>query len=248
MNADETYQAGLELLREGDTQAVVDLALESLTSYPNDGRLWEILGVARSWQNEHSQASAALETASLLKPLDIAARFCLAGSFAQTGRDSLAVFLFQLVGDDPETPQWLLPRVASRLGQLGAHHQALQVCRRIAQADPYHHESRFGTGYYLRRTGAAVEEAAAAIEEAHRLAPEVDLYRIVLAGLWRESGRVEEACELLRELRVHTVRCPCSLRQMMQVFQAAGDSVRSDACQSQINKLKEKEPPCGGDR
>lgn len=229
-SASEIFRAGLTLLQQGEVRRAADLAEEALEDFPDDGPLWELLGVAEQRDGRHVAAREALETASLLKPLDIGARFCLAEAFAATELPDLAIFVYRMVSDDLRTPIWLLPRVASQLGQMQAYEDALHVCRTILSRDATRHEAHFGVGFYLRRLNGDRTEILSAINRAHELAPRVSLYRVVLASLLQETGQHEEAYDLLRNLPPELIGCPESLRRMMTVFRTAKDLDRMLNC------------------
>ena len=105
---------GLALLRAGDLEESIQLAEQAVRTYPDAGAMWELLGVAYQKVGKPRLAVNALETATLLKPLDTGARFYLAKAYAATGSLDLAVFVFRMVSDDPKTPIWLLPKVATQ--------------------------------------------------------------------------------------------------------------------------------------
>lgn len=242
-SADERFQVGLGLLKSGQIGRAAELAALGVCDFPDDGPLWELLGVAHQREGRHELAREALETATLLKPLDIGARFCLAEAYAACGAHDLAVFVYRLVSDDPRTPVWLLPRVASHLGAMEEFSHALGVCQLIVHRDPMRHEAHFGIGFYLRRLGIATEKVIAAISRAYELAPEITLYRIVFASLLRELGRDDEAYELLRLLPPGSVNCPHALQRMMQVFQTANDVQRLLDCTRCLRRMKGEQPP-----
>lgn len=237
--ATELARIGLDLIRQSQAGEAAQLMADAALQYPDDGELWEILGVARTHLGAYSAAVAALETASLLKPLDIGARFCLADAYAASGCTELAGFVYSLIGEDGNAPVWLLPRVASKLGQLGRHADALAVCRTIVRRSPERHEAHFGVGFYLRRLGASAELAARPVQAAHELAPQVVLYRVVLASLWQELGRTDEARDMLCGVPADSIRCRHSLYRMMDVFRAARDESRFNDCRRRLREMDE---------
>jgi len=246
MNPAELFQIGLALIRQGDYQPAAELASSAVLDFPDDGNLWELRGVALHHLGEHSAARSALETASLLQPIDVGARYCLAGCYAATGLYDLAVFVYQMVAEDGRAPLWLLPNIASKLGQLNEHQAALGVCRLILLRDDSRHEAHFGIAFYLRRLGAPLEAVVEATTRAHELAPQVPLYRVVLASLLHEMDQTEEAYDLLRQLPPESIACPCSLRRMMLVFDAVSDHERTQACAERVQQLQKKRQPPEG--
>jgi tetratricopeptide (TPR) repeat protein len=238
MNSVELFRIGLALLKQGEFRQASELATSAVIDFPDDGNLWELRGVSEHHLGNHSAGQSALETASLLQPLDVGARYCLAGCYAATGSRELAVFLFQMVAEDPRAPLWLLTNISSRLGQMNEHEAALGVCRLILLRDDNRPEAHFGVAFYLRRLGAPVEVVAESAARAQELAPDVPLYRVVLASLLQELGQIEDAYDLLRQLAPESVGCPCSLRRMMRVFDAVSDHERIKACAQRVAELK----------
>lgn len=235
------FQAGLALLKSGQLEQAAALAAEGVCEFPDDGSLWELLGVAHQRTGESQLAREALEMATLLKPLDIGARFCLAEAYAATGSREMAVFVYRLVSDNPQTPIWLLPKVASHLGELEEFAHALGVCQLIVERDATRHEAHFGIGFYLRRLGMSTDLVIEAITHAFELASDVPLYRVVLASLLREIGRNDEAYEMLRSLPPGSVNCPDSLHRMMLVFHSVNDVQRLLDCTRCLRRMQDRE-------
>lgn len=217
------FQAALALLNRKRFDQAAETAAAGVCEFPDDGPLWELLGVAHQRRGQSALAREALEMATLLKPLDIDARFCLAEAYAATGSLEMAVFVYRMISDDARTPIWLLPKVASRLGEMEEYAHALGVCQLIVERDATRHEAHFGIGFYLRRLGIATERVVSDISRACELAPDVALYRVVRASLLHELGRHDEARELLRVLPLGTVDGPCSMRRMLRLFHSAHD-------------------------
>lgn len=242
-SAEELFDSGLALLRSGQVAQTVALASRAVIDFPHDGMLWELLGVASQRNGQPETAREALETATLLKPLDIGARFCLAEAFAATGFHELAVFVYRLVADDPRTPVWLLPRVASNLGNLEEFGHALGVCQLLVLRDANRHEAHFGISFYLRKLGVGNGQALAAIARAHELSPRTPLYRVVYASMLREYGRTEEAYDLLHDLSLNSVHCPHLLHRMLLVFQSVNDAQSCLDCALRGKQLAQRQSP-----
>lgn len=224
------FQAALALLNRKLFDQAAEAAAAGVSEFPDNGPLWELLGVAYQRGGQSALAREALEMATLLKPLDTGARFCLAEAYAATGSHEMAVFVYRMISDDPRTPTWLLSRLASRLGEMEEYAHALGVCQLIVERDATRHEAHFGIGFYLRRLGIATERVVSDISRACELAPEIALYRVVLASLLHELGRDDEAREVLRLLRSGTVDGPCSIRRMLRLFHSNHDVRRLMAC------------------
>ena len=69
--------------------------------FPDEGHLWQLLGILHHRASDFAGASEALETATLLMPLESATRWALADCQARLGRAELAWQLYRhLAGDD----------------------------------------------------------------------------------------------------------------------------------------------------
>jgi tetratricopeptide repeat protein len=125
------HQNGLDrcsrLVSAGKLAEAVRLAERAVECHPEDGDLWQFLGQVRHRLGKLAGAQSALETASLLVPLEPPARRALADCYARTGHPSSAADLYR----DARCPTDLLPSVASGLGGLGEYGAALEVCREL---------------------------------------------------------------------------------------------------------------------
>jgi tetratricopeptide (TPR) repeat protein len=232
-----------ELAGIGRIAEAVELAGRAIRSYPEDGRLWQLCGLLRHRLGDIQGACSALETASLLVPLEPAPRCALAECYARTGHAELAIDLFRELAGDERCPTTLLAAVAAGLGGLGEHHDALEACREIIRRDPEHHQAYFGVAFYLRRIGRPPRAVLPAVLQAHELAPDIPLYRITLAALYDHLGRREEAYDLLCDVDPGVVRCCCCLQRAMAIFRHQGDDERFEAFRARIDPAQEPRRP-----
>jgi Flp pilus assembly protein TadD len=234
---DEHFNLGMMLLKRRDLHAAISLAQDGLQSFPDDGDLWELLGVSQYHAGDHAAARDSLEHASAIQPLDLGARYCLAGAYERTGLRDVAVFVYRLIADDERAPTCLLPKIATRLGQMTEYSAALDVCRIIVGREPNHHGAHFGIAFYLRKLGDPMEQVAPQLARAHELAPEVALYRVALASLLQELGDTEAACDLLRDVSLDSLGCTCLLKRMALFFRLAGETQRAQDCARRLRQL-----------
>jgi hypothetical protein len=150
-----------------------------------------------------------LECASHLAPLTSSASFALAICYLQNNKRDLGVLVLRGLATSSRTPLALLPMVAATLGSLSEFVIALSACRNIVRRDHERHDAHFGVAYYLRCLRTAPRKYIASIRQAHHLAPEVPLYRVVLAGFLEETGDRDEASELLAGMDTQKMRCAC---------------------------------------
>jgi Flp pilus assembly protein TadD len=235
----EMVERCFELFEHGRIDEASALAERGVEGDPEDGRLWQLLGLLRHRRGDYPAACAALETAGLLVPLDPASRYALAECHARAGRKGLAGDLYRQLGRDQRCPTTLLPAVAAGLGSLGQNEAALAACRKIARRDPEHHHAHFGIAFYLRRLGRPVQAIFTAVSRAYELAPQVVLYRVTLAVLLDHTGRRDEACDLLRDLDPGAVHCRSCLQRAMAIFQEAGDWHSFEAFRARTDEVPE---------
>ena len=190
--------------------------------YPDDGWGWVLLGLVRHRQGDLVQASHALETASLLIPLDAPTQAVLAECFMRTGYPDLARLVYLALATENRTPDVLLPAVAAGLGLLGEYGSALQVCLDLTRRCPGLPEGHFGVAFYLRKLGRPPEAVLPVVARAHELSPATPLYRVSLATLLDHVGRRDEARELLLGIDLDAVSCRCCVQRMTTIFLAPG--------------------------
>lgn len=227
----------LALLHDGQALQAETLARQGVDDDPDDGSLWQLLGLMRRRRGDLVAARPALEAASLLVPLSPAARCALADCYARTGWPDLARDLYRLLAGDAACPTCLLPAIASGLGSVGDDEAALGVCRELSRREPTRHEALFGIAFYMRRLGHPPEAILPMVARAHELAPGVTPYRVLLALLLGHVGQHHEAADLLREVPPDSIDCPCCLNRMRAVFRLAGDHAWCRACRDQAERI-----------
>lgn len=235
--ARDLFHRSLEHFQRGRFSQAEALARAGLLQFPDEGHLWQLLGILHHQASDFARASEALETAALLVPLESAARWALADCQARLGRAELARQLYRHLAGDDACPTALLPAVASGLGSVGEDATALDVCHKLARREPTRHEAFFGMAFYMRRLGHPAASLIPVVTRAHDLAPEVVTYRVLLASLLAHTGEPQEAYELLRDVPPESVRCTGCLRRMMAVFRLAGDDARSRDCREQAERV-----------
>jgi pentatricopeptide repeat protein len=237
--AENALRRGLELYNQGEFIRADETARTSLAEFPEDGPLWQLHGMARRQVGDFAAALAALETASLLIPLDPAAECALADCYLKAGKTDLARQMYRHLATSGRCPTDGLLMLAARLGSVGDNAHALDVCREKWRREPVCHEALFGMAYYMRRLGRPIQAIIPVVRRAQELAPHLAAYRVLLASLLAEGGQMGEAYEmLLRDVPPDTVKCPCCLHRMLTIFRVAGDEARSKEVQAQIEQLR----------
>jgi tetratricopeptide (TPR) repeat protein len=215
---------------QGDLLEAGTHAQTALPSYPDDGALWQIYGLACVQRREFAAGRAALEQATCLQPLSMAARLALALAYAHTGRTQLARHLYQQLRRNRDCAPALWPKLAAGLGAIGANRAALAVCRRLARLQPGHHAAHYGVAFYRARLGLPARCLLRPLCQAHRLAPFVAIYRLNLAAVYDELEQLPQAYPLLQGVLPETVSCPRWLARLADWFERLGDESRAKAC------------------
>ena len=159
------------------------------------------LGELRSLQNEGKGAETLEPLVELarLYPEQPEVSFRLGLAMIAVGRATEAVFPLRKAADADEFAVPAGVVLASTFSQTGNHAEALRAADRVLERD---HENE--TALVLRATAAVeLHDAAVALESAQRLidkAPDNRAYRFVRASALAESGRLDEAEALYREL------------------------------------------------
>jgi hypothetical protein len=202
---------------------------QCLATCPEDGRYWQLHGIARWFLGDPLAARRALETASCLRSLTPLAQVALAGAYLQTGKGDVARVIYRYLGECEACSLGLLPKVAVGLGSLGEHGAALEVCWRIVRQDPRHHAAWFGLAFYMGRLGYPLASLLDPLIKAHNLAPQVLSYRLNLALVYGELGWLAQAYFLVKPIAPHDVPRGFCLERFASLFAAVGDEERSRA-------------------
>jgi tetratricopeptide (TPR) repeat protein len=238
MNADTAYELSAQLITEQKFPEAADAARAGLGHRPEDGRLWQVLGVALWANKDAGLALDVLETATTLAPLRPVARRALADCYVQAGKKELAVLVYRHLIDAGDCPSALLPGVAAALNSLGEYLLALTACRTLADREPEHHQAFFGIAYYLSRLGAPPCAVVAPLAMAMDLAPGVLHYRLNLAFAWADLGNFVKARDLLTPVAVEEVRSPCWLLRMRNIFERAGEHQKALDCLGRLRQVE----------
>jgi hypothetical protein len=81
--------------------------------------------------------------------------------------------------------------------------------------------------------------------QAVRVDPESVSYRVGLAAILHQQGRMEEAYDLVCELtcsQLRRIQCPGCLERLLNVCERCEDDVRGKACQTQLQNLMVLDP------
>ena len=168
---DDTLARCVDLYQQHRYAEVIDATTRHLEERPDEGRLWQLLGLAHWSQSNHLAARSALETASCLRPLAPLGQVALASAYLHGGQKEVARLMYRHLAKSETCPLEMLPKVSVGLGRLGEYSLALDVCAvgATGTAAPcgllrhrlLHGQARLPDGVAARSVGASVQSGAA---------------------------------------------------------------------------------------
>ncbi|OWK45060.1 tetratricopeptide repeat protein [Fimbriiglobus ruber] len=221
----------------GAFDRAVAVARRGVGDHPDDGRLWERLGVAAWACGDFPTAVHALETAEFLVPLRPLARLALTDAYLARGEVRSARRVLRTLDGAPDVGGDLIPHVAGRLFRAGAHTQAARIWRGLLRQNPGYAEGHYRYALCLWALNAEPEDLFIPLHEAVRLAPDVPTYALTLANVWVGVGSPRDAARILAGVDPVAVVCTGCLTRMTTVFRNAGDFDRAVACEARLTVL-----------
>lgn len=237
LNSRAIYEQGAQLCSIGQGRQSLELASDSLTHLPEDGHLLALKGLALRTLGQLADAQDALESAACLIPLPPAAACALAECYLSQSKFELAGLVFRHLAGRADLPFELLAPLASGFGRLKEFELALTVCRQAAALAPEADEPLFAMAYFMRRLARPPEVILPVMQQALRLAPDSQIYRLALASLCAEMRDLEAARQVLALIAIENVSCVSCLNRMHDIFTRAGDVVRRDQCAQRVRSL-----------
>lgn len=242
----ETQQSNFSdvvaLLKDGRYQESLELACLQLQRSPDNGKLWEIRGLAHDALGHGASAIDALENATLLVPLSAAGQCVLAKCYESAGKRALARDMYHYLLSLESLPDSLWGVIAAGLGRVGDAALALEACRRAAARELDSGQPFFGMAHYMARLNYPLETIAAVLRKAVDIEPDRFPYRFALATVCRQLGRRDEAYQAIRAAvnteRLREIRCARCLRGLETILREAGDDVLSGVCRRHLAEIK----------
>jgi tetratricopeptide (TPR) repeat protein len=248
-SAKQFGESARSLLMAGDYEEALEVAGSGLEHYPDDGRLWEMRGIALGCRRDVTGAMAALETASTLVPLSAPGQLSLAVCYVRTQNVESAKCIYEFLATRGDFPTELVADLAWGLDRVGEPKLALEVCRTAVQRQPGCDGALAAMAHYMTKLDYPVEEVTAVVRRAFELRPDAAVYRVDLALLLVRCGRQEEAYQLLTAVdlaELLQVHCPPRLVGLIALFRQMDDEHRASTCESRVMHIMQKrgvEPP-----
>ncbi|MEE2641050.1 MAG: hypothetical protein VX768_10530 [Planctomycetota bacterium] len=198
MNQKNTLRKRLKQLIEcGCIDDAVDELTAALKLDPDNGNLHQLLGMTYHLKNDNREAMNSLETASLLKPLEVDSQLTLAECYAEENFKLSAVCIFTFLMKQENLPGEFYPAIARGLGRLGHPRQAMKACESAVRLQPECDRALFGLAHYRAVCGHPLSSVVGLLRKAISLASDSLEYRIVAARLCLISKKREEAASFL---------------------------------------------------
>ena len=233
----EVLQSTRRMLEEGDCETAIAELDAALVDFPDEGQLWDRLGVALWDAGTAHESVDALEHATTLVPLSPEGQLVLALGYEVLQKRELSTeLLIRLASRDP-LPVRVLEQLARALGRAGEDSVALHVCQRAQRALPEAAAPLLGIAYYMARLGASSQQMLPALFSALHLDPENSAVRILLARRLHDCGLHEDAAEVLRLVDFSKCDCRNCLQAMHEIFQSAGDVALAAECKQLVGNL-----------
>lgn len=242
MEIQKTLQKAIGLFRQGLHYQSLDWISQLLESQPEEGKAWELKGLIEDALHWHHLSIHSLETATTLIPISASGQYVLAKNYMEIGKHSLAKSVFSILLKRNDLPEQLFPALSSYLGQYpDLTHLALEVCRKAAQRDPESGETWFGMAYFMGKLGYPREHIAGVLRKAVMIDPEHRHYRIALATLLEQTGKVQDAYLVVKEIKLSAlteIHCSKCLQKLVTIFSLANDRTRHNICLKKLNQLQ----------
>jgi tetratricopeptide (TPR) repeat protein len=237
----ESIQSFLEA---GEYEKALGHAEDGLYLYPDDGRLWEMHGIALGCRRKIHEAMESLETASMLVPLSVFGQMTLAACYFRTHNLDTAKCIYEYLATREDLPAEILAELAKGLDQVGRTELAVEVCQTMVHRESECDSAWFAMACYMTKLDYPAETIVANARHAFDLRPSQVLYRVDLALLLAQHGRHEEAYHLLTEVDVTEllgIPCPPRLIGLIAVFQKMDDENRVSACKSWLVQIMQSQ-------
>jgi tetratricopeptide (TPR) repeat protein len=228
------YDAGLQLYKSQQFADLEQFLRVALLQFPDDGRLLELQGILWHGQQRFQPARRALELASSIVTLSLAAQVALADTYRRCGQRADAHTIFTYLAGRPDLPTPMLAILTAGLGYVAEYQLALDVCREAVRRDPDCDDALYGMIFYMNKLNYPVECILPLFRRAISLDPSSQLYRLGLAAMCARAQQWDEAYEACCGLTAREVACPNCLNFVIRVFENAGDHERRDAWLSEV--------------
>lgn len=199
------------LIAEGEFDAAIAEIRAELEQDPDNGDLFELLGMTLHVCGQMDQAMSAFESATALVPLAPNAQIALAECYVARGlfKSATAIFDHLLLMMTHTHPN-LLPEIVKGYSRMGKNDRALEACRLSVARNPDCDKALFGLAFYKAKCAHSLHSVIAVLEKAIDLAPGALEYRMVAARLCLQAKHFAAARRFLQSVSTTIIEeCKC---------------------------------------
>lgn len=226
----------------GRWEAARDAARRAVAMDLNDGRGWELLGLAYRELKQPMKTADAIERASLTHVIQPLASLCLAEAYGLLGRRQLARQLYLMVAEGQRQAPETLLLVATGLDAIDQVRLALDVCQMAQAIEPCSGQAAYDRGYYAFRCGLSRPVVESCARRAVELEPDNTVFRVGLASLLMRYGDWDRASSLVADftpLQIGEIACLCCVERVAELYRFAQDARRWEWCQARIAAFRD---------
>lgn len=245
-------------LSSGRASQALELAEQAISQYRNEGRLYELAGLAYCKLGKTEKAISKFESATVLCPLSTISQVSLAVCYWRSGLEKPAItvanFLEQrFVSGHIDLAEGT--RLVHCLEELGLFFAASKVCLKVYEEGMSNGHAAYGVAWYRALSGLEIFESIGWLETAVQLEPENACYRITLGYAFADSGNTAAAVKTFLEINenlVPQITCRFCLHEICEYLSEndSSDSGIVQAMHRQLSRLEvtRKGVPTLGDR
>ncbi len=222
---------------QGDYHGALSALSRAEEILKNDGRAWQLCGLAHFALGDLAEGIAAFEQATSLVPLCPEAQCRLAECYLRVRKRELAMVIFQHLATLKTLPQELVQDIAVGLSRVGEHQASLDYSKAQWERFPQSHVLLSTAASMMRRLGADVDASLSLSHQAHQLQPKNVAYRISLAYDLITAGRLQEALRLLTAVDLDEVQCIASLQYLKTLFTKLDNEHWQQECQARLEQI-----------
>lgn len=205
---------------------------------PDNGELFELLGLTFHLNNDVQNAIRALETASILGPLETNSQMALAECYVSKHFYESACAIYDFLISRVSTPEECLPDIAKGYSRMRKHYRALETCRISVERNPDCDKALFGMAFYKARCGHSLSSVVSILERAISLDPHSIDYRVVAASLCLQRDQRNSAARILEPItRQDLDACDCSdcIRRLVGIASCLEMTELVNICQARLS-------------
>jgi Flp pilus assembly protein TadD len=198
---------------------------------------WESYGLSLLQAGFEGEGIAAIERATLVKPLQERTRIALAVAYGRTGKRELAKELLIQLGCCGRLDAMQHLQLAAGFDAINEPRLAMEACRRAWKLAPDIARIYYDMAYYALRCKSPNRNVESLLRKSVELEADNADFCIGLMSFLRSQGRLEEACDVVESCSADSiarVACRCCVERVVDLMVKAG---RSEAAEAWMRRL-----------